>query len=261
MSFHCCNSVSCDILASGPYTRSAIGYDRQVFLGPILFAPAHLTQGDDACHDRQHREINFHWSYAWFLDCLDSLDCQWWFYTETLLHAQKLLHRRFYTQTLLHTDGFTRKHFYTHFYTDAFTHRSFYTQTLLHTGRPMFFYTHKRLYTQTLSHTGAFTHRRFYTDAFTETLLHTDTSTHTLLHTDAYTLHHNFTSVFGDRTSFRAKGLRRTTWKHNFTSVFGDRTSFRAKGLRFVPSRWHCPCPRLQERRVHSLQSNDAPFI
>ena len=33
-----------------------------------------------------------------------------------------------------------------------------------------------------------------------------------------------------------------------FTSVFGDRTSFRAKGLRFVPSRWHCPCPRLQKR-------------
>ena len=34
----------------------------------------------------------------------------------------------------------------------------------------------------------------------------------------------------------------------NFTSVFGDRTSFRGKGLRFVPSRWHCPCPRLQKR-------------
>ena len=31
-------------------------------------------------------------------------------------------------------------------------------------------------------------------------------------------------------------------------SVFGDRTSFRAKRLRFVPSRCHCPCPRLQER-------------
>ena len=106
--------------------------------------------------------------------------------------------------------------------------------------------------------------------------------------------HRNFAAVFGDRTSFRAKGLRGTTWtsqfylslwrsnpiscekvardklksqfhrsfwrsnliscervardklKRNFTAVFGDRTSFRAKGLRFVPSRWHCPC--LQER-------------
>ena len=38
------------------------------------------------------------------------------------------------------------------------------------------------------------------------------------------------------------------TRNRNFTSVFGDRTSFRAKGLRFVPSRWHCPCSRLQER-------------
>jgi hypothetical protein len=29
----------------------------------------------------------------------------------------------------------------------------------------------------------------------------------------------------------------------NFTLVFGDRTSFRAKGLHFVASRWHCPAP------------------
>ena len=63
------------------------------------------------------------------------------------------------------------------------------------------------------------------------------------------TWNRNFTSAFGDRNSFRAKGLRRTTWNRNFTSAFGDRTSFRAKGLRFVPSRWHCPCPRLQERK------------
>ena len=41
----------------------------------------------------------------------------------------------------------------------------------------------------------------------------------------------NFTSVFGDRTSFRAKGLRGTAWNRNFTSVFGDRISFRAKGF------------------------------
>ena len=42
----------------------------------------------------------------------------------------------------------------------------------------------------------------------------------------------NFTAVFDDRTSFRAKGLRRTSWNRIFTAVFGDRTSFRAKGLR-----------------------------
>ena len=53
----------------------------------------------------------------------------------------------------------------------------------------------------------------------------------------------------GDRTSFRVKGLRGTPWNRNFTSVFGERTSFCAKGLRFVPSRWHCPCLRLQNRK------------
>ena len=46
---------------------------------------------------------------------------------------------------------------------------------------------------------------------------------------------------------FVRKGSRDTS-NRNFTSVFDDRTSFRAKGLRFVPSRWHCPCPRLQKR-------------
>ena len=35
----------------------------------------------------------------------------------------------------------------------------------------------------------------------------------------------------------------RTLANRNFTSVFGERTSFRAKGLRFVPSRWHCLAP------------------
>ena len=44
---------------------------------------------------------------------------------------------------------------------------------------------------------------------------------------------HQFLAI-GDRTSFRAKGLRRTRANRNFTQVFGDRTSFRAKGLRFV---------------------------
>jgi len=61
------------------------------------------------------------------------------------------------------------------------------------------------------------------------------------------TRNRNFTLVFGDRTSFRAKGLRPETRNRNFTLVFGDRTSFRAKGLRFVPSRWHCPAPSKRE--------------
>ena len=42
---------------------------------------------------------------------------------------------------------------------------------------------------------------------------------------------------------FVRKGCAGRFANRNFTSVFGDRTSFRAKGLRFVPSRWHCPAP------------------
>ena len=56
--------------------------------------------------------------------------------------------------------------------------------------------------------------------------LHTNTFTHS-----AFTHRRFYTSVFDDRTSFRAQGLRGTSWNRNFTSVFDDRTSFRAKGF------------------------------
>ena len=122
------------------------------------------------------------------------------------LHTGSFTHRRFYTQTLLHTDAF-----YTQdtFYTQAFTHRSFYTQTLLHTDP----FTHRRFYTQTLLHT----------EAFTQMLLHTETFTHT----DAFT-HRSF---YTQTLSFRAKGLLRHKKNRNFSSVFDDRPSFRAKRL------------------------------
>ena len=51
----------------------------------------------------------------------------------------------------------------------------------------------------------------------------------------------NFTSVFGDRTSFRAKGLRRAARNRSSTLAFGDRTSFRAKGLRPDPRNRNLP--------------------
>ena len=68
------------------------------------------------------------------------------------------------------------------------------------------------------------------------------------------TRNRNFTSVFGDGTSFRAKGLRLDARNRNFTSAFGDRTSFRAKGLRFVPSHWHCPAPSREKWKRRSEQ-------
>ena len=58
----------------------------------------------------------------------------------------------------------------------------------------------------------------------------------------------NFTSVFGDQTSFRAKGCAGQVEIAILPQFLAIETSFRAKGLRFVPSRWHCPCPRLQKR-------------
>ena len=129
-----------------------------------------------------------------------------------------MTHRRVCTQTLLHTDAFTHRRFNTQtlLHTEACTHRRFYTQTLLHTDA----FAQRRSYTQTLLHTDAFTHRSFYT----QTLLHTGLPRFVVNI-------RNFTSVFGDRTSFRAKGLPRHTQNLNFTSVFGDRTSFRAKWL------------------------------
>ena len=108
----------------------------------------------------------------------------------------------------------------------------------------------------------------------------------------------NFTSVFGDRTSFRAKKLRLDTMESQFyrsnliscervardnlqtailpqflaiephfvrkgcagqveiATVFGDRTSFRAKGLRFVPSRWHCPAPSREKEKRRRWQED-----
>ena len=168
-------------------------------------------------------------------------------FTQTLLHTDTFTHRRFYTQTLLHSH-LTQRGFYTQklAHTEAFTHRSFlhtqnlthrrvYTQTLLHTDT----LTHTNtFYTQRLLHTEAFTHRRFYT----QRRLHTNTDTHRdRTHgpmTSQFYLNfwrsnliscekgctgrfanRNFTSVFGDRTSFRAKGLRRTLTNRNFTSL------------------------------------------
>ena len=55
-----------------------------------------------------------------------------------------------------------------------------------------------------------------------------------------HTQNRNFTAVFDDRTSFRAKGLPQHTQNRNFSAGFGNRTSFRAKGLRPSPQNRNC---------------------
>ena len=124
------------------------------------------------------------------------------FYTQRRLHTEafthrSFLHRRFYAQTLLHTEALTHSKLSHRNTQKLFTRRRFCTQNLLH----------RSFSTQTLLRTEAFTHRHFYT----QTLLHTD-----FLNTQKY----HFTSVFGDETSFRSKGLRQTLENRNFTIQF-----------------------------------------
>jgi len=64
------------------------------------------------------------------------------------------------------------------------------------------------------------------------------------------TQNRNFTAFFGDRTSFRAKGLPPDTQNRNFTAFFGDRTSFGAKVLRFGP----LALPRAFKREIEKKE-------
>ena len=116
-------------------------------------------------------------------------------------------------------------------HTEAFT-QSVYTQKLLHTDD----FTHRHFYTQTLLHTEAFTHRPFYT----QKRLHTKFYTQTLLHTNTLT-HRDWTremaillQLLAIEPHFEQKGCAGHLANRNFTSVFGDQTSFRAKGLRRI---------------------------
>ena len=152
-------------------------------------------------------------------------------------------------KTLLHTETFTRRRICAHklLHTDAFTHRRFYTQTLLHTDTLdtqkyhfIKFWTVEphfvrkgcagpvkiAILPQFLAIEARFVRKgcdRHFKIAILPQFL---------------AIEPHFV-----RISFRANGLRPTLQNCNFTSVFGDRSSFRAKRLRFVPSRWHCPVP------------------
>ena len=174
------------------------------------------------------------------------------FTQQKLLHTDAFTHRRFYTQTLLHADPFTHRSFYTQkrLHAGDFTHRNFYTQTLLHTDT---FTQSTQKLLQRRFYTDAFTHRSF--DPQHRSFVHTEKIA-ILPQFLAIDLHfvrkvcngnpeiailpqflaieprfvrkgcagrlanRNFTSVFDDRTSFRAKGLRRTTCKSQFYLSF-----------------------------------------
>ena len=233
------------------------------------------------------------------------------FYTQTLLHTEAFTHRRFYTQTLLHTDAFTQRSFYTQtrLHTDAFAHRKSQFASVLGdwaSSHAKGSRLDKRNFTSVFGDRTSFRAKglrgtawtsQFYLSFWRSNLISCERVARDDL--DVAILprflaiephfvrkgcagqvgHRNFT--FGDRTSFRAKGLRGTSWTsqfylrfwrsnliscervawddldiaillqflaiephfvrkgcagrlghRNFTAVFGDRTSFRAKGLR-----------------------------
>ena len=181
-----------------------------------------------------------------------------YFYTQTLLHRRfyrnTFTRRDFYTQKLLHTEAFTLLHAdaFTHrrFYTNTFTRRDFYTQTLLHTDT---FYTqkldtdaftHRHFHTQTLLHTNTFTHRdrtvksQFYFSFSRSNIISCErvaTGTRkSQFYLQFLAIEHHFVrkgcdgnpeiailpAVFGDRTSFRAKGFAGRVATCNFTCSF-----------------------------------------
>ena len=169
------------------------------------------------------------------------------FYTQTLLHTGAFTHRSVFTQTILHTETFTHRRFYTQtsrrFYTDAFTqmlftHRSFDTQhtEALYTQKKSQFYLSfwrsNRISCETVAPDDLqiailpqflTIEQRVAPDDLQIAILpqFLTIEPHFVQKGCAGRLaNRNFTTVFGDRTSFRAKGLRRTTFKSQFYRSF-----------------------------------------
>ena len=239
------------------------------------------------------------------------------FYTQTC----DFTHRRFYTQTLLHTDAFTHKHSEDTLKSQFYL--SFWRSNLISCERVAIGPWKSQFFTSFWRSNLISCERlaigpwksQFYLSFWRSNLISCERVARDDLIAilpQFLTIEPHFVrkgcrghleiailpSVFDDRTSFRAKGLRGTTWNRNFTlsfwrsnlisfervaadtlksqfypqfltiephfvrkgcagrleiailpSVFDDRTSFRAKGLRFVASRCHCPGSRLKRER------------
>ena len=143
-------------------------------------------------------------------------------FTQTLLHTDAFTHRHLYTQKLLHTDALTHRHFDT-------DHTKAFKQTLLHTR----FYT-DAFYTQKLSHTA---HRSFVHKEKNAILPQFLAIDHHFVRKGCngnleIAILPQFLTI---EPHFVRKGCAGRLANRTFTSVFGDRTSFRAKGLRGTP--------------------------
>ena len=190
------------------------------------------------------------------------------FYTEKLLHTQRLLHREaftqrsFYIEKLLRTEAFARKCFDAEklVQTEAFIQRSFlrreactilYTQMLWHREAC----THRSFYKEKLLHREAFTKRSFYTEEllhrsfYAQMLLRREAFTHRcfyaekLLHGEAFTQRSFYTEKLWHAASFYTEKLLRAAsfyteklYVHN-----GNRNCSSAPKLkrRFRRNFWH----------------------
>ena len=163
---------------------------------------------------------------------------------------------------MVHTHTHTHTHAHTHAHTRTHTHGTQTDTTRTHTHtirtqRGRHIYPHTHTGTDTHTHRGRHIHAHTHTQAISPQFLTLDHHfvrkgcaqtceiTILLARLDIKTYEsersaanamlsckkYHCTPVFDDRTSFRAKGLRRTRENRSFTSDFGDRTSFPAKGL------------------------------
>ena len=185
------------------------------------------------------------------------------FYTHKLQHTGAFIHRCFHTQKRLRRDTFTHTRFDTQIllHTDDFTHRCFYTQTLLHANP--FTHTHTKAFTSVFNTRPPFRAKGLRANLrnrnFTTRLdIKTYESEQSAAQCVVVIQKVPFTSVLDDRCKIAILrsnliSCERVVAAHSKSqfhlTVFGDRTSFRAKGLRFVPSCWHCPAPEERNRK------------
>ena len=174
------------------------------------------------------------------------------FYTQTLLHTEAFTQRNFYTQTLLHTnfytqtllqrpqrpDGSVKSQFYL----------SFWRSNLISCERVAIGNTEIAILLQFLAIEPHFVRngcaREPGKSQFYFRIQFLAIEPHFVRNGCAGHQKSQFYFSFwrSNLISCERVAIGRFA-NRNFTSAFGDRTSFRAKGLRFVPSRWHCPAP------------------
>ena len=145
-------------------------------------------------------------------------------------------------RSILQSHAFTHRGFYNwHFYTNTFTHRRFYTQKRKGcAGRFKIAILLQFLVVEL--HSLGKSCGRTCEIAILQHVLAMEPRFVRKDSRDAFKIP-ILLDVLAIEPHFARKGCDRTSSNRNFTSVFGDPTSFRAKGLGFVPSCSRCLAP------------------